>query len=121
MDERPVRVSDAEREQTVVLLREHLLAGRLTPEEFEAHRSDIAGRIVLVRHELMFVAGTIHRRRKYNMAVEAGAAGFLIAGPMAGALVTGSSGRNEGDAGIPAAGIAPEVFARGLPLESMMT
>jgi Domain of unknown function (DUF1707)/Cell wall-active antibiotics response 4TMS YvqF len=36
MDERPVRVSDAEREQTVVLLREHLLAGRLTPEEFEA-------------------------------------------------------------------------------------
>jgi aminopeptidase YwaD len=86
--------------------------GRGTPEEFEAHREEIAGRIVLVRHELMFVAGTIHRRRKYNMALETGAAGFLIAGPLAGALVTGSSGRNEGDAGIPAMGIAPETAAR---------
>jgi hypothetical protein len=36
MDERPVRVGDAEREQAVVLLREHLLAGRLTLEEFTA-------------------------------------------------------------------------------------
>ena len=34
MDSGPVRVSDAEREQAVVLLREHLLAGRLTLEEF---------------------------------------------------------------------------------------
>jgi aminopeptidase YwaD len=86
--------------------------GRGTPEEFEAHRDEIKGRIVLVRHELMFAAGTIHRRRKYNMALEAGAVGFLIAGPLAGALVTGSSGRNEGDAGIPAMGIAPETAAR---------
>ena len=86
--------------------------GRGTPEEFEAHRQEIAGRIVLVRHELMFVAGTIHRRRKYSMALEAGAVGFLIAGPIEGALVAGSSGRNEGDAGIPAAGIAPESAAR---------
>jgi hypothetical protein len=86
--------------------------GRGTPEEFESHRKEIAGRIVLVRHELMFVAGTIHRRRKYNMALEAGAVGFLIAGPMAGALIAGSSGRNEGDAGIPAAGIAPETAGR---------
>jgi aminopeptidase YwaD len=86
--------------------------GRGTPEEFEAHRAEIAGRIVLVRHELMFVAGTIHRRRKYNMAIEAGAVGFLIAGPIPGALVTGSSGRGETDAGIPAAGIAQEIAAR---------
>jgi aminopeptidase YwaD len=86
--------------------------GRGTPEEFEAHREEIAGRIVMVRHELMFVAGTIHRRRKYNMALEAGAVGFLIAGPLAGALVTGSSGRNDGDRGIPAMGIAPETAAR---------
>ena len=34
MDEGPVRISDAEREQAIVLLREHLLAGRLTLEEF---------------------------------------------------------------------------------------
>jgi aminopeptidase YwaD len=85
--------------------------GRGTPEEFDVHRQEIAGRIVLVRHELMFAAGTIHRRRKYNMAVEAGAVGFLIAGPVAGEVVTGSSGRGETDAGIPAAGIAPETAA----------
>lgn len=36
MDSRAVRVSDAEREQTVLVLREHLLAGRLTLEEFSA-------------------------------------------------------------------------------------
>ena len=36
MDSRPVRISDAERERTVVVLREHLLAGRLTLDEFSA-------------------------------------------------------------------------------------
>src|SRR5258708_19187918 len=86
--------------------------GRGTPEEFAAHRAEIAGRFVLVRHELMFVAGTVHRRRKYDMAREAGAVGFLIAGPIPGGLVTGSSGRGEGEAGIPAAGIAPETAGR---------
>jgi aminopeptidase YwaD len=85
--------------------------GRGTPEEFEAHREELAGRIALVRHELMFVAGTIHRRRKYMMAREAGAVGFLIAGPLPGAGVAGSSGR-DGEDGIPAAGIAPETAAR---------
>jgi aminopeptidase YwaD len=86
--------------------------GRGTPEEFAAHRAEIAGRFVLVRHELMFAAGTIHRRRKYDMAREAGAVGFLIAGPLAGGLVAGSTGREEAAAGIPAAGIAPETAAR---------
>lgn len=86
--------------------------GRGTPEEFEAHRQEIPGRMVLVRHELMFVAGTIHRRHKYKMARDMGAVGFLIAGPVAGALVAGSSGRSEGDAGIPAAGISPETAAQ---------
>lgn len=86
--------------------------GRGTPEEFEAHRGDIAGRIVLVRHELMFVAGTVHRRRKYELARAAGAVAFLIAGPIPNGLVAGSSGRGEGDAGIPAVGIAPETAAR---------
>ena len=84
--------------------------GRGTPEEFEAHASDIKGRIVLVRHELMFVAGTIHRRRKYLAALEGGAVGFLIAGQLAGQLVAGSSGRQDGP-GIPAAGITPEAAA----------
>jgi len=81
--------------------------GRGTPDEFATHRHDIAGRIVLVRHELMFAAGTVHRKMKYNMALEAGAVGFLIAGPLPGALVAGSSGRGN-EPGIPAAGITPE-------------
>jgi hypothetical protein len=72
--------------------------GRGTPEEFAAHAGDIKGRIVLVRHELMFAAGTIHRRRKYLAALEAGAVGFLIAGPVPGQLVAGSSGRQDGPA-----------------------
>lgn len=85
--------------------------GRGTPEEFEAHKTQINGRIVLVRHELMFAAGTIHRRRKYDMARASGAVGFLIAGPLAGHVVAGSSGRESGG-GIPALGIAPETAAK---------
>lgn len=85
--------------------------GRGTPEEFEAHKQQINGRIVLVRHELMFAAGTIHRRRKYDMARANGAVGFLIAGPVAGHVVAGSSGRESGG-GIPALGIAPETAAK---------
>jgi len=85
--------------------------GRGTPDEFNAHAAEITGRIVLVRHELMFAAGTIHRRLKYEMARKAGALGFLIAGPVHGSPVSGSSGR-EGEEGIPAAGISPEGAAR---------
>ena len=85
--------------------------GRGTPDEFEAHKAEIAGRIVLVRHELMFAAGTIHRRRKYDMARAYGAVGFLIGGPLAGHVVAGSSGRDSGE-GIPALGISPETAAK---------
>lgn len=81
--------------------------GRGTPDEFEAHRNEIPGRIALVRHELMFAAGTIHRRKKYQAAIENGAIGFLIAGPLPGHPVAGSSGRGSGP-GIPALGITPE-------------
>ncbi len=85
--------------------------GRGTPEEFAEYAAEIRGRIVLVRHELMFAAGTIHRRRKYDMARQAGAVGFLIAGPLPGHVVAGSSGRDAGE-GIPALGISPETAAR---------
>ena len=85
--------------------------GRGTPDEFEAHAAEIKGRIVLVRPELMFAAGTIHRRRKYDMARANGAVGFLIAGPLPGHVVAGSSGREAGE-GIPALGISPETAAR---------
>jgi hypothetical protein len=93
------------------LTAEVLDIGRGTPEEFAAHAHEIRGRIVLARHELMFAAGTIHRRRKYDMAREHGAVGFLIAGPLPGHVVTGSSGRMGGE-GIPGLGIPPEVAAR---------
>ena len=43
MDEPSQRVSDSEREQAVVALRDHLLAGRLTLEEF-SERVDVAYR-----------------------------------------------------------------------------
>jgi hypothetical protein len=85
--------------------------GRGTPEEFKAHEREIKGRIALVRHELMFAAGTIHRRRKYDMARAMGAAAFLIAGPLPGLPVAGSSGR-DGKDGIPAVGVSPETAAR---------
>jgi Zn-dependent M28 family amino/carboxypeptidase len=89
------------------LVAEVIDLGRGTPEEFAAHADEIPGRIVLVRHELMFAPGTIHRGKKFQAALDHGAAGFLISGPIAGQLVAGSSGQAE-TAAIPAAGIAPE-------------
>ena len=81
--------------------------GRGSPDDFKAHRTEIAGRIVMVRHELMFDPNTIHRQKKYDAAVKAGAVGFLIVGPVAGSLVSGSVGWGN-ENGIPAGGIAPE-------------
>ena len=81
--------------------------GRGTPDEFSAHAAEIPGRIVLVRHELMFAAGTIHRGIKFQNALDNGAVGFLIAGPIPGRVVAGSTGQRE-TATIPAVGIAPE-------------
>jgi Iap family predicted aminopeptidase len=85
--------------------------GRGAREAFAAAAARIPGRMVLVRHEYPFAAGTIHRRRKYQWARERGAAAFLIAAPLpGGVLVTGSSGRGEaGD--IPAAGVCLESAA----------
>lgn len=96
---------------TTGLTAEVIDLGRGTPDEFEAHKAEIAGRIVLVRHELMFAAGTVHRRRKYDMARAHGAVGFLIGGPLAGHVVAGSSGRDSGE-GIPSLGISPETAAK---------
>ena len=86
--------------------------GRGTPEQFEQRAGEIAGRIVLVSHEYPFMAGHIHRRRKYNAALERGAAGFIIANPVTGTGTTcGSSGRG-GQAGIPAVATDWESAAR---------
>lgn len=85
--------------------------GRGTEADFAARAGRIPGRIVLVRHELMFSADTVHRRLKYGWAREYGAAGFLIASPLRDSPVTGSSGRTDGP-GIPAAGISLELAER---------
>ncbi|MDA7949155.1 MAG: M28 family peptidase [Hyphomicrobiaceae bacterium] len=82
--------------------------GRGTEADFDARADEIAGKIVLVRHEYMFATDTIHRRRKYQWAMDHGAAGFLIANSLPGAgPVTGSSGATA-EQGIPAAGISFE-------------
>lgn len=93
---------------------EVLPVGRGTPEEFASVGSALKGRIALVRHEYMFAAGHIHRRLKYMMALQAGAAGFLIAGTLPASNVAGSSGRAS-EPGIPALGISPEAAARLAP------
>lgn len=74
------------------------------PEDFRSAGDGLRGRIALVRHEYPFSPNHLHRRRKYDMAVGAGAAGFLIANPLEGAgPLSGSSGRPVDGAGIPAA------------------
>jgi len=78
-------------------------------EDFERAGAQVRGRIVLVRHEYPFSGEHLHRRRKYDMAVAAGAVGFLIANPQpGGGLLSGSSGRPRGGVGIPAAYIDAE-------------
>jgi hypothetical protein len=57
MDDASLRVSDADREQAVIALREHLLAGRLTLEEFSgrveaALRARLGGELARVREDL---------------------------------------------------------------------
>lgn len=85
--------------------------GRGTEADFEAHSDVIPGKVVMVRHEYMFAAETTHRRRKYEWAIDRGAAGFLIASHLSGDLpVTGSSGATP-EKGIPAAGISAETAA----------
>ena len=85
--------------------------GRGTERNFAQCAREIPGRIVLVQHEYMFATDTIHRRRKYQWALDRGGIGFLIAchlsdvGP-----VTGSSGATP-ERGIPAAGISAETAA----------
>lgn len=57
MEDRPLRASDADREQAVTALREHLLAGRLTLEEFServdgALRARVTGELARLQNDL---------------------------------------------------------------------
>ncbi len=69
-DDASLRVSDADREQAVVALREHLLAGRLTLDEFServeaALRARIGGELARVQEDLPVVScGVSGPRRK---------------------------------------------------------
>ena len=90
------------------LVAELINLGRGSKQDFHENASKIQGRVVLIQHEYMFSTETIHRRRKYQWAMDHGAVGFLIAchlpqiGP-----VTGSSGATP-EQGIPAAGVSFE-------------
>lgn len=85
--------------------------GRGTPEQIAAAGDSVRGAIILVRHEFMVGTGHVHRRKKYEVARAAGAAGFLIACHEPGLLpVTGSAG--DGAPGnIPCAGLSFEAGA----------
>ncbi|HYF09056.1 MAG TPA: M28 family peptidase [Acetobacteraceae bacterium] len=85
--------------------------GRGTPAEIAAAGTRVRGAIVLARHEFMLGTGHMHRRRKYEAARAAGAAGFLIACHEPGLMpVTGSAGDGE-PGNIPCAGISYEAGA----------
>lgn len=86
---------------------EVLPVGRGTEAEFAAAGERLRGRIALVRHEYMFASGHIHRRHKLAWALDHGAVGFLIAGPLACSPVAGGA-QSE----IVAFGISPEAAAR---------
>jgi hypothetical protein len=66
MDDPSLRVSDADREQAVVCLREHLLAGRLTLEEFServeaALQARVSGELARIQQDLPAVSAAVAR------------------------------------------------------------
>ncbi len=68
-DDASIRVSDDDREQAVVLLREHLLAGRLTLEEFServgaALGARVGGELVRVQEDLPAVSSGVSGPRR---------------------------------------------------------
>ncbi len=88
--------------------------GRGTHADFDRHRDRLFGALALVRHEYMFATDHCHRTRKYQAAVDAGAAALLVAGLDPGLAVTGGVGgiSDETEAPIPAVGLAPETAVR---------
>jgi hypothetical protein len=83
--------------------------GRGTEEDFCRLSHLIPGRITLVRHEYPFSTTHIHRRRKYDMARQRGAAAFLIANPLPNAgPLSGSCGASDVRTALPAAYVDAE-------------
>lgn len=83
--------------------------GRGLKADFDAAGDALKGRIALIAHEVMFSTNTFHRRRKLELAREAGAVGALVASRIAGQPVAGSARAEE--PGLPALGITPEAAA----------
>lgn len=83
--------------------------GRGLPEDFEAAGDELHGKIVMVGHEVMFSTDTFHRRKKLQLARDAGAVAVLVVSRVANQPVTGSARAEE--PGLPALGITPETAA----------
>jgi Domain of unknown function (DUF1707) len=74
MDDPSIRVSDADREDAVVALREHLVAGRLTLEEFSARvetalRASVSAELARAQQDLPATLSAVGvSRRKPSIA-----------------------------------------------------
>ena len=82
MDDASIRVSDAEREQAVVVLREHLLAGRLTLDEFServeaALQARVGGELARLQEDLPAVPPAVSRSRRKPSRVTAALLGHV--------------------------------------------
>ncbi len=86
--------------------------GTGTPAEFEA--ADLDGKLALVSSDTPEdYARWIHRREKYDAAIEAGAAGFLFRNHVPGCLPpTGDIGGRDGPRPVPGIGVSRELGAR---------
>ena len=79
--------------------------GRGAEDDFRDASASVRGNFAMVRHEYPFSRTTIHRRVKYGLALDHGAAGFIVANPMPEAgLVTGGAGQDS-ERNIPAIGV----------------
>jgi len=83
MDDPSFRVSDAEREETVISLREHLLAGRLTLEEFServevALRATARGELARVQQDLPAVSSVAGDPRRKPTRLTAALFGHVV-------------------------------------------
>jgi hypothetical protein len=77
------RVSDDDREQTVILLREHLLAGRLTLEEFSerieaALKASVRRELAAVQEDLPAVSSTVARSGRKPTRLTAAVLGHVV-------------------------------------------
>jgi hypothetical protein len=83
MDDASFRISDAEREQTVISLRDHLLAGRLTLDEFServevALRARFRGELAGVEVDLPEVSSEVARSRRKPARFSAALLGHVV-------------------------------------------